>query len=97
MTGEITLRGRALQIGGLKEKVLAAHRGGIQTVLIPHSNVKDLPDIPAQVLEQLKVVDVRHMDEVLQHTLVGGEGLTGLSENAQEPSASMPAETPLLG
>jgi ATP-dependent Lon protease len=97
MTGEITLRGRALQIGGLKEKVLAAHRGGIKTVLIPSSNVKDLPDIPAPVLQQLNIVDVRHMDEVLQHTLVGGEALAGLSDAAQAPDTTLSAETPLMG
>ena len=75
MTGEITLRGRALQIGGLKEKVLAAHRGGVTTVLIPASNVKDLPDVPQTVREQLTIISVKHMDEVLQHALRGGRAL----------------------
>ncbi len=70
MTGEITLRGRGLQIGGLKEKVLAAHRGGITHVLIPVANEKDLPDIPAAVREQITITPVRHMDEVLEHALI---------------------------
>ncbi|MFT5683969.1 MAG: ATP-dependent Lon protease [Myxococcota bacterium] len=70
MTGEITLRGRGLQIGGLKEKVLAAHRGGITHVIIPISNEKDLPDIPTVVLEQLTITPVKHMDEVLQQALI---------------------------
>ncbi|MEL6343909.1 MAG: endopeptidase La [Myxococcota bacterium] len=75
MTGEITLRGRALQIGGLKEKVLAAHRGGIKTVLIPHSNEKDLPDIPKAVRDQLEIVSVRHLDEVLRRALQSDDAL----------------------
>ena len=74
MTGEITLRGRVLPIGGLKEKLLAAHRGGIQTVLIPEENQKDLHDVPANILKQVKVVAVEHMDEVLSHALVVEEG-----------------------
>jgi len=71
MTGEITLRGRILPIGGLKEKLLAAHRGGIKTVLIPSDNEKDLPDIPDNVKRGLKIISVRTADEVLQHALVG--------------------------
>ncbi len=65
MTGEITLRGRVLPIGGLKEKLLAAHRGGIDTVLIPKENEKDLKEIPAHVKRDLQIVLVEHMDEVL--------------------------------
>ncbi|MDX6770144.1 MAG: endopeptidase La [Elusimicrobiota bacterium] len=64
MTGEITLRGRVLPIGGLKEKVLAAHREGLKTVLFPHGNVKDLEDIPADVRAALKLVPVKHFAEV---------------------------------
>jgi ATP-dependent Lon protease len=67
MTGEITLRGRVLPIGGLKEKMLAAHRGGIRKVIIPKENEKDLKDIPKVVTRQMKVVTVEHMDEVLGH------------------------------
>jgi len=70
MTGEITLRGRVLPIGGLKEKVLAAHRGGIKTVLIPKENQKDVQEIPAAVLKNLTLVEVEHMDEVLRCALV---------------------------
>jgi ATP-dependent Lon protease len=65
MTGEITLRGKVLPIGGLKEKLLAAHRAGIPTVLIPKENEKDIKDIPATVLKKVKPVFVGHMDEVL--------------------------------
>ncbi len=70
MTGEITLRGRVLAIGGLKEKILAAHRSGITTVVMPKENAKDLRDIPKRVLKTLKVVPVEHMDEVLRAALV---------------------------
>ena len=70
MTGEVTLRGRVLPIGGLKEKLLAALRGGITTVLIPHENEKDLADIPANIREGLKIVPVRHVDEVLALALI---------------------------
>ena len=69
MTGEITLRGKALPIGGLKEKLLAAHRGGLTTVLIPEENEKDLRDVPEHVVKGLKIRTVRHMDEVLEHAL----------------------------
>jgi ATP-dependent Lon protease len=65
MTGEVTLRGRVLAIGGLKEKILAAHRGGIKTVIIPKENEKDLKDIPKEVLKDLKVLRVEHVDQVL--------------------------------
>ena len=70
MTGEITLRGRVLPIGGLKEKLLAALRGGISTVLIPEENAKDLADIPDNVKNALEIVPVSRMDEVLQRALV---------------------------
>jgi len=69
MTGEVTLRGRVLPIGGLKEKLLAALRGGITTVLIPKENEKDLADIPANILEGLEIVPVAHVDEVLARAL----------------------------
>jgi len=72
MTGEITLRGKVLGIGGLKEKVLAAHRAGIKTVIIPKDNEKDLEDISAEVRRDLEVVLVEHMDEVLDVALVPG-------------------------
>ena len=69
MTGEVTLRGRVLPIGGLKEKLLAALRGGIRKVLIPAENQKDLAEIPANVKEGLEIVPVEHVDEVLAHAL----------------------------
>ena len=70
MTGEVTLRGRVLPIGGLKEKLLAALRGGIKTVLIPEENVKDLAEIPANVKNGLEIIPVSHMGEVLKQALV---------------------------
>jgi ATP-dependent Lon protease len=69
MTGEITLRGEVLAIGGLKEKLLAAHRGGIKTVLIPESNVKDLVDIPENIKNQLQIHPVKWIDQVLELAL----------------------------
>ena len=69
MTGEVTLRGRVLPIGGLKEKLLAALRGGIKKVLIPEENVKDLAEIPENVKQGLEIVAVSHVDEVLEHAL----------------------------
>ncbi len=70
MTGEITLRGRVLPIGGLKEKLLAAHRGGIKTVIIPQENEKDLEDIPDNVKRGLEIIPASTVDEVLEHALV---------------------------
>jgi ATP-dependent Lon protease len=70
MTGEITLRGRVLPIGGLKEKALAAHRGGIKTILMPKENEKDVQDIPTVVLKSISLVQVEHMDDVLKRALV---------------------------
>ena len=69
MTGEITLRGEILPIGGLKEKLLAAHRGGISTVLIPHENEKDLAEIPKNIKDKLDIVPVKWIDSVLEHAL----------------------------
>ena len=74
MTGEITLRGRVLPIGGLKEKILAAHRGGVTKVLIPYENKKDIEEIPKKILKKVELVLVEHMDEVLKAALVLGEG-----------------------
>ncbi len=69
MTGEVTLRGRVLPIGGLKEKVLAAHRGGIKKILVPEENEKDFEDIPPNVLRSVELVKVGHMDQVLREAL----------------------------
>ncbi|MGI5862529.1 MAG: endopeptidase La [Myxococcales bacterium] len=70
MTGEITLRGRVLAIGGLKEKTMAAHRGGLKTILIPKENKKDIREIPKRVRDALRIIPVEHMDEVLREALV---------------------------
>ena len=64
MTGEITLRGRVLAIGGLKEKILGAIRAGIKTVIFPRSNEKDLQDLPAYVLDKVELIPVAHLDEI---------------------------------
>jgi ATP-dependent Lon protease len=89
MTGEITLRGRVLPIGGLKEKLLAAHRGLISTVVIPKENRKDLREVPKRVLRTTRIVLVEHMDEVLREALVLPEdhelvGETGASMEYRE-------------
>ena len=94
MTGEVTLRGRVLPIGGLKEKLLAALRGGITTVLIPQENEKDLAEIPANIREGLKIVPVAHVDEVLALALA--EPLSPIEwseadELATEPPQNLPA------
>ena len=70
MTGEITLRGRVFPIGGLKEKLLAAHRGGIKKVLIPEDNVKDLAEIPDNVKRDIEIIPVSRVDQVLEHALI---------------------------
>ncbi len=74
MTGEITLRGRVLTIGGLKDKILAAHRGGVKKIIVPKENEKDLKDIPATVLKAIEIVLVEHMDEVLPSFFDFGRG-----------------------
>ncbi|EPR37597.1 ATP-dependent protease La [Desulfovibrio sp. X2] len=74
MTGEITLRGRVLPIGGLRQKLLAAHRGQIKTVLIPRDNEKDLEDVPAEIKRDLELIPVENMDEVLRRALLTTEG-----------------------
>ncbi|OMJ33197.1 endopeptidase La [Sphingomonas sp. Sph1(2015)] len=96
MTGEVTLRGRVLPIGGLKEKLLAALRGGITTVLIPQENEKDLADIPGNILNGLKIVPVAHVDEVLRLALV--EPLEAIDwTDADELAALPPAAIPAVG
>jgi ATP-dependent Lon protease len=69
MTGEITLRGRVLQIGGLREKILAAYRAGLTTIILPEKNMKDLVDVPKKVLDYMKIIPVNHMDQVLDIAL----------------------------
>ncbi|BCV20449.1 endopeptidase La [Moorella sp. Hama-1] len=80
MTGEITLRGRVLPVGGIKEKILAAHREGIKTIILPRENEKNLEDIPANIKRKMKLILVDHMDEVLKEALVSGA--SGRQESA---------------
>ncbi len=97
MTGEVTLRGRVLPIGGLKEKVLAAHRAGIKTVLFPWGNRKDVKEIPRKIRESLKLMPVKHVDEILKVALVtdkpevlfGGATAETLPKPTVEPSQSV--------
>ncbi|HLZ78374.1 MAG TPA: S16 family serine protease, partial [Sphingomonas sp.] len=96
MTGEVTLRGRVLPIGGLKEKLLAALRGGIRTVLIPAENEKDLVDIPTSIIGGLEIVPVKHLDEVLARALVSPITpieWTEADELAAEPPATLRGES----
>jgi len=88
MTGEVTLRGNATAIGGLKEKLLAALRGGIKTVLIPQENEKDLPEIPDNVKEGLTIIPVSHVSEVLEHALVRQPDPIDWDEEAEEAAAA---------
>ncbi|WZB72040.1 endopeptidase La [Achromobacter xylosoxidans] len=92
MTGEITLRGEVLPIGGLKEKLLAAHRGGIKTVLIPEENVKDLAEIPDNVKNHLEIVPVRWIDKVLELALERLPEPLAEEEAVKEPLVAKPAE-----
>ncbi|UCH06126.1 MAG: endopeptidase La [Deltaproteobacteria bacterium] len=95
MTGEITLRGRILSIGGLKEKIIAAHRTGIARVLIPKENMKDIEEIPQKVLKKVELVPVDHMDSVLKEAFILEEGEElFLSEDAFEPFALPKGEIP---
>ncbi|MBK6298066.1 MAG: endopeptidase La [Sphingomonadales bacterium] len=91
MTGEVTLRGRVLPIGGLKEKLLAAMRGGIKTVIIPQENEKDLVEIPANIREALTIIPVRHVDEVLAIALT--ETLHPIEWTEADELASQPPVT----
>jgi ATP-dependent Lon protease len=94
MTGEVTLRGRVLPIGGLKEKLLAALRGGIKKVLIPEENAKDLAEIPDSVKNALEIVPVARMEEVLSHALVRQPVPIEWDEDeakASKPTAVLPA------
>ena len=88
MTGEVSLRGNAMPIGGLKEKLLAALRGGIKTVLIPQDNARDLPDIPDNVKEGLTIIPVTHVSEVLEHALVRKPVPIEWDEAAEEAAAA---------
>jgi len=95
MTGEVTLRGRVLAIGGLKEKLLAALRGSIKTVLIPEDNRKELAEIPDNVKQGLEIVPVAHVDEVLERALTAA--LTPIDWTEADDLASQPGSAPMSG
>jgi len=95
MTGEVTLRGRVLAIGGLKEKLLAALRGGIGTVLIPADNEKDLAEIPQNIKDGLKIIPVKHVDEVLALALT--ESIEPIDWTDADELAAQPPQTPVSG
>ncbi len=97
MTGEVSLRGNAMPIGGLKEKLLAALRGGIKTVLIPEENEKDLADIPDNVKEGLEIVPVKHVSEVLERALVRKPEPIEWDEAAEEAAAAAAKATESSG
>jgi len=94
MTGEITLRGKVLPIGGLREKTLAAHRGGIKTFLLPKKNAKDLSELPSLVRNDLELIEVDHLDQVLDIAFVGGSGrFPGTTSTPDAPSGKA-SDTP---
>jgi len=96
MTGEVTLRGRILEIGGLKEKLIGAHRAGIKTIILPKENRKDLEDVPKQVLKDIRFVFVSHMDEVLKVALT--RKIAGLDDIKGEklPASNITPPTPIV-
>ena len=94
MTGEITLRGRVLPIGGLKEKVLAAHRGLIKEVLIPKENAKDIKEIPGKILKDIELILVEHMDDVLKKALLVDDPGKLFKKPEEDEDVLVPTETP---
>jgi ATP-dependent Lon protease len=96
MTGEITLRGRVLPIGGLKEKALAAHRGGTKIILIPKDNAKDVREIPMKIRRELKIIPVEHVDEVLRQALVLSDPDAFFKKplDGDQPKVQPPIEAP---
>ena len=95
MTGEVTLRGRVLEIGGVKEKLIAAHRAGLRTIVLPKDNRKDLEDVPKEVLKELRFIFVTHMDEVLKDALT--KRISGLEaiKGEQIPSQNITHPAPI--
>jgi len=91
MTGEITLRGRVLPVGGIKEKVLAAHRAGIKRILLPERNKPDLEEVPQEIRDTLEFITVGHMDELLQHALEAPVVTADADEPPSSPAATEPA------
>ena len=97
MTGEITLRGRVLPVGGVREKVLAAHRAGLETVILPKRNVKDLVDVPKRARSELKIIPVEHMDEVLEIALEPEEkpiAIQSRKKGSSKRKAAQPVDQP---
>ena len=94
MTGEVTLRGRALEIGGVKEKVIAAHRAGLKTIILPKDNKKDLEDVPKEVLNDLHFKFVSHMDEVLKIALTGPLKVESKKRSSRTPVDMPPVMSP---
>ena len=84
MTGEITLRGKVLPVGGVKEKVLAAHRAGIKTMILPVDNKKDLAEIPGNVRRRLEFILVEHIDQILERALVKEKNIESTSDENTE-------------
>jgi ATP-dependent Lon protease len=93
MTGEITLRGRVLPVGGIKEKILTCHRSGIRSVIIPERNSKDLVNIPRKVLSEMNIIMVKGMDEVLSHALAPAEPKPRRARKTDAAKASKPKVT----
>ena len=94
MTGEITLRGEVLPIGGLKEKLLAAHRGGIETVLIPWENERDLTEIPRNIKQNLTIRPVRWIDEVLDIAFIGRPQAEEVKPDGEPEAVAVPDALP---
>ncbi len=93
MTGEITLRGRVLPIGGVREKILAAHRANLKTVILPERNLKDLVDIPRKVKTDLKIIPVSHMDEVLKVALYPAKPMEKKTRAKRKPAKPVEVKT----
>ncbi len=96
MTGEITLRGKVMPVGGVKEKVLAARRAGIKTIILPRRNERDLEDIPAEVRGELKMIFVDTVDEVLAAALVNGDAAQAAAPAPEKPATGPRTERTIL-
>jgi ATP-dependent Lon protease len=94
MTGEITLRGRILPVGGIREKVLAAHRSGLRTIILPTRNQKDLIDVPKRARSELKLIPVEHMDQVLEIALAGAPKVSKARPKRSMTSTKSTADGP---
>ena len=92
MTGEVTITGRVLPVGGIKEKFLAAYREGVKTILYPHTNAKDVSEIPERVRKELTLIPVKHMDEVLPLAL---EGWTAVAAKHLKKETAKPVKKPV--